>query len=63
MQRFDATMDNNHYVCGMQPLEPYNPIYSLDIARDGLECHDTIEFEFYIHPYNNAEWFKAVMCA
>ncbi len=38
-------------------------MHKLIIARDGLECHDHVEFDYYTHPYQNAEWFKAAMCA
>jgi hypothetical protein len=37
-------------------------MHELIISRDGLECPDPIEFEYHIHPYHNAEWFKATMC-
>ena len=63
MQQLEAASENPLYVCGMQPLEPDNPMHKLIIARDGLECHDPMEFEYYNHPYHNAEWFKASMCA
>jgi hypothetical protein len=46
----------------MQPLEPDNSMHKLTIALDGLECHGQVEFDYYIHPYHNAEWFKASMC-
>jgi len=63
MQQLEATMENDVYICGMQPLEPDNPMHRLIIARDGLECNDLFKFEYYTHPYLNAEWFKATMCA
>ena len=45
MQQLEAASENPLYVCGMQPLEPDNPMHKLIIARDGLECHDLVEFE------------------
>ena len=63
MHPLEAAMESDLYICGMQPLEPDNPMHKQIIARDGLECHDPVEFEYYNHPYHNAEWFKATMCA
>jgi hypothetical protein len=59
MQQLKAAMENDIYICWMQPLEPDNPLHKLNIARDGLECNEPVEFEYYTHPYHNAEWFKA----
>jgi hypothetical protein len=43
MQQLDAAMENEIYICGMQPLEPDNPMYGIIIARDKLiECHDHV---------------------
>ena len=63
MEQLEVASENPLYICGMQPLEPDHPMHKLIIARDGLECHDPVEFEYYNHPYHNAEWFKATMCA
>jgi hypothetical protein len=62
-QQMEAAIENPLYICGMQPLEPDNLMHTIIIARDGLECHDHVEFDYYTHPYQNAEWFKAAMCA
>jgi hypothetical protein len=45
IQHLETASENNRYICGMQPLEPDNPMHKLIIARDGLECHDLVEFE------------------
>ena len=43
----------------MQPLEPDNSMYWIIIAaREQLEFHDPIEFEYYGHPHPNATWFN-----
>jgi hypothetical protein len=55
-------MENEIYICGMQPLEPDNPMYGIIIAREKLECHDPVEFECYDHPHPNATWFNANLC-
>ncbi len=63
MHQLEAAMESDLNTCGMQPLEPNNPMHTQIIARDGLKCYDPVEFEYYNHPYHNAEWFKAAMCA
>ena len=63
VEQLEVAMGNPIYICGMQPLEPDNPMHKLIISRDGLECHDHVEFDYYSHPYHNAEWFKATICA
>ena len=42
----------------MQSLELDNPMHIVIIARDGLDCHDHVEFDYYTHTYHNTEWFK-----
>jgi hypothetical protein len=59
----EVTIENSLNISGMQPLESENPMHTLIFARDGLKCHDQVEFEYYIHPYLNAQWVKATMCA
>ena len=56
-------MGNPIYICGLHPLEHGNPVHKLIIAQDCLECDDHVEFDYYSHPYHNAELFKATICA
>jgi hypothetical protein len=55
MQLLEAASEKPLYICGMRPLEPDKPVRKLIISRDGLECHDPVEFEYYTHPYHNAK--------
>jgi hypothetical protein len=59
----EAAIENPLHICGMQPLEPDNLKHIIIIARDGLECHDHVEFDYYTYFYQNEEWYKAAMCA
>ena len=62
-QQMDAAKENELYICGMQPLDPDNPMHGVIIARNGLECHDHVEFEYFSQPYQNAAWYNAKLCA
>ncbi len=55
MEQLEVAMGDLVYNCGMQPLELDNPMHKLIIARDDLKCHDHVEFNYYSHPYYNAE--------
>jgi hypothetical protein len=61
--QMEAAIENPLYICGVQPLELANLMHTIIIARDGFKCHDHGEFEYYIHPFQNANWLKADMCA
>ena len=54
-QTLEATIENPLYICSMQPLEPGHLMHKIIISRDGLECPDHVEFDYYTHPYHNAE--------
>ena len=38
-------------------------MHKLIIAHDRIEYPDRVEFDYYSHPYHNAEWFKSTIYA
>jgi hypothetical protein len=47
LQKFDEAQSSEYYVCGMQAFDVDDLMYGVIVARDGLECHHHIEFEYY----------------
>ena len=54
---------NLDFVCGMQPFDPDHEMYGVICARESLECHDPIEFEYYSNPRTSADWCDTSLCA
>ncbi len=50
-------------MCGMQPFDADEPMHGVIVTREGLECHDAIEFEYYSNPKLAMSWFRADLCA
>jgi hypothetical protein len=46
MGNFDEIQNSDYYVCGVQPFDADDPMYGVIIAREGLECHHHVEFEY-----------------
>ncbi len=55
-------MNNELYVCGMQPYDADDLMHGVIVTRDGLECHHPVEFEYYSNPKLTASWFDAELC-
>ena len=62
VQQFESVQDEL-YVCGMQPVDADKLMYGVIVNRDGLECHRPVEFEYYSNPQLAVSWFHADMCA
>jgi hypothetical protein len=63
MEKFDEAQNNDYYVCGMQPFDADDPMYEMILAREGLECHHHVEFEYYKNPKIITSSFNAKLCA
>jgi hypothetical protein len=63
MQKLEEAQDHDLYVCGMQPFDADDMMHGVIVARDGLECLQPIEFEYYSNPKMVASWFNPNMCA
>ncbi len=38
-------------------------MYGVTVTREGLECHNAVEFEYYNNPKLAVSWFRADLCA
>jgi len=47
----------------MQPFDADDMMHGMIFARDGLECHQLIEFEYYNNPKMAVSLFNPIMCA
>jgi len=45
MQNFEEAQESENYVCIMQPLHADEPTHGVTITRNGLECHQPMEFD------------------
>jgi hypothetical protein len=63
MENFDEAKNSNYYVCGMQPFDADDPMYGVIVAREGLEYHNHMEFEYYNNPKIFTSSFNAKLCA
>jgi len=63
MQKFDEAQNSQYYACGMQPFDVDDLIYGVIVAREGLECHHHIQFEYYNNPNILTYLFNANLCA
>ena len=62
IQKLEEAQDNDLYVCGMQPLDADDLMHGVIVTRHGLECHHSMEFEYYSVKIV-ASWFKPKLCA
>ena len=49
-------------MCGIQPLGGDGPMHGVIITRNGLECHQPMELDYY-QAKVVAVWFHANLCA
>ncbi len=63
MEKFDEAQESDYYVCGMQPFDVDDPMYGVILAREGLECHHHVEYEYYNNPKILTSSFNAKLCA
>ena len=63
MEKFDEAQESDYNVCGMQPFDVDDPMYGVILAREGLECHHHVEFEYYNNPKILTSSFNAKLCA
>ena len=47
MERLEEAQNNDVYVCGMLAFDVDHPMRGVIIAREGLESHHPMEFEYY----------------
>ena len=47
----------------MQPFDPDHPFHGVIVARESLECHEPVEYEYYTSNKPSATWFDAFLCA
>ena len=47
----------------MHPFDVDDPMYGVILAREGLECHHHVEFEYYNNPKILTSSFNAKLCA
>ena len=46
MEQLEEAQNNDIYVCGMQAFDADRLMHGVIIAREGLECHHPMEFEY-----------------
>jgi len=46
MHVFEEAQESENYVCRLQPLDADSPMHGLIIIRNGLECHQPMEFDY-----------------
>jgi len=63
IQKLEDAQVSEMYVCGMQPFDADNLMYGVIVARDGLDCHHPMEFEYFNNPKMVTTWFNARLCA
>ena len=61
MQKFEEAQASDVYVCGMQPFDADDLMYGVIVAREGLECHHHMEFEYYNNPKILTSRFTATL--
>jgi hypothetical protein len=62
MQNFEEAQENEIYVCGMQTFDALDTMHGVIITRNGLECHQPMEFDYY-QAKVVAAWFNDHLCA
>ena len=62
MEQLEEAQNNDVYVCGMQAFDADHLMHGVIIAREGLECHHPMEFEYYNTTIKNTA-FNASLCA
>ncbi len=63
MENFDEAQNSDYCVCGMHPFDADDLMYGVILAREGLECHHHVEFEYYNNPKILTSSFNAKVCA
>ena len=63
MEKIDEAQNSDYYVYGIQPFDVDDPMYGVILAREGLEWHHHVEFEYYNNPKILTSSFNAKNCA
>ena len=59
MEKLEEAQNSEHYVCGIHPFDVDDRIYVVILAREGLECHHHVEFEYCNNPKIPTSSFNA----
>jgi len=62
IHKFQEAQENEIYVCGMHSFDADDPMHGVIINRNGLECHQPMEFDYY-QAKVVATWSNANLCA
>ena len=64
IEQLSVAQENEHFLCGMQPFDSDHPLHGVIIARDSLECHDPVEFDYYnSNKHQEQPWYEPNLCA
>ena len=63
MEKIEEAQNNEYYVRGIQMFDAGDPMHGLILAREGLECHHHVEFDYYNNPKILTSSFNAKLCA
>ena len=63
VHQFESDQNTEMYLCGMQPFDADEPMYGRIVTRNGLECHHSVEIDYYGNPTLAVSWFHADLCA
>jgi hypothetical protein len=59
VEQLKSAMNSELYVYGMQPSDADDLMHGVIVTRDGLECHHSVEFEYYSNPKLTVSWLDA----
>ncbi len=47
IHKFEEAQEIENFMCGMQPFDADEPMHGVICTRNGLECHQPMDFEYY----------------